>query len=737
MKQLREANERLGIERNAQASAIRDDLAKCIQVVEEARLSTALTSDSARAAENSDRFRTMAESIHQLESHMSCAMSDKILMTLLYFPVIEVRYNAVSNAHHKTFQWILREPKPNSPGENKTTAATKFVEWLRGEKQPIFWVRGKAGSGKSTLMKYIVSQPETAKHLEAWAGDKQLVIAKHFFWSTGTSLQKSQEGLLRSILFEVLRKSPELRKAVRSTLPEDMSDELEFFSVPLTKNELFLAFSAIKCGSWSPKFCFFIDGLDEYKGEATELIKLIQDFSSAEHVKVCISSRPWTEFIDAFGQDEDHVIRVESLTRDDIRNYVFDRFGSTQHFQPHSATTAQYVEIANQIVERAQGVFLWVVLVVKSLLEGLTYADTIDDLRLRLDAFPPDLDAFFQQMLDSIPVIYRKQTTRIFQIALVLDQPHDFLVYSFLDDLRENPQAAFVKLESQKLPIEEYLRRLDQVRRRLDGRCKGLLEVSLRSKLVEDPYDRYNVTFLHRTVRDFLSQSENAKQIFKEDPSNELEVCVVLCHAQLLIIKSGIWVNGDELMRPAQRVQALSGYDKIRDLLLEAERIDEVDLLRAARFGLHEFIQDALRELPSDRSSRLAEFLASRCFLGNTSPEPLILKTLELLLNVAGSRKEYIDARVFYETVVLDDSFPRNCSEDTFEIMRLLLTRGIAIPRLKVGVIVSTPLAGCRTYEEIIRAKCTPERVAWLWAPSAGMFRRLQGLFGMITGAGT
>lgn len=52
-----------------------------------------------------------------------------------------------------------------------------------------------------------------------------------------------------------------------------------------------------------------------------------------------------------------------------------------------------------EIVERAQGVFLWVNLVVKSLLSGLGNRDDIADLQRRLRLLPTELEDLYEKML--------------------------------------------------------------------------------------------------------------------------------------------------------------------------------------------------------------------------------------------------------------------------------------------------------------------------------------------------
>ena len=70
------------------------------------------------------------------------------------------------------------------------------MHWLTQE-NGIYWVNGKAGSGKSTLMRHIYDNPHTREALKEWAGDTQLIVSEWFFWNTGSLDQRSQTGLLR------------------------------------------------------------------------------------------------------------------------------------------------------------------------------------------------------------------------------------------------------------------------------------------------------------------------------------------------------------------------------------------------------------------------------------------------------------------------------------------------------------------------------------------------------------
>ncbi len=74
----------------------------------------------------------------------------------------------------------------------------------------LLFIYGKAGSGKSTLMKFLSQDKTVQDKLNSWAGNKTLCLVSFFFWNSGDTLQMSLEGLYRSILFETLRQCPDL-----------------------------------------------------------------------------------------------------------------------------------------------------------------------------------------------------------------------------------------------------------------------------------------------------------------------------------------------------------------------------------------------------------------------------------------------------------------------------------------------------------------------------------------------
>lgn len=414
--------------------------------------------------------------------------------------------------------------------------------------------------------------------------------------------QKSQIGLFRSLLYEVLSQCPDLIQTV-------CASKLETFRPftrepePWTQPELWQAISQLKKQSGvGARFCFFIDGLDEYDGDPNDIVDVLESFRSWPEIKLCISSRPWNEFIDAFGRPSDPQIALEDLTRKDIELYVRDTLEENPRFKALKARDDRTQDLVQGIVEKAQGVFLWVFLVVRSLLTGLTNADRISDLQKRLCSFPPTLEGFFQHMLASVEDIYHEQTAQAFKFALEAVEPLSLMTYSYLDE--EDIDLAMTA-PVKALTAEDVLSRKDDMRRRLNGRCKGLLEVgrggvgSFATMFIEPKVD-----FLHRTVSDFLI-TKDMQNMLAENVKPDFEPKVRLCKAFLAQMK-------------ALDCGALSDWlldDLLEDLIFYAHKLElEMGVPQVALLDKVEkvFVKQGTRISRKGDQARFLSFLIQR-----------------------------------------------------------------------------------------------------------------------------
>ena len=174
------------------------------------------------------------------------------------------------------------------------------------------------------------------------------------------------------------------------------------------------------------KLCLFIDGLDEYEGLEVDIAKVFKGIILSPSVKVCVSSRPHVPFEDAFAGYP--TVRVQDLTDWDIQLYIQDRLVHDEGMQSLRLREPKACdELIGEIVDSAQGVFLWVILVVTSLINGLSNHDRISDLQMRLKALPRDLDMLYEEMVVKVDGIYAEEGSRLYQlIAEATRRPDDW-----------------------------------------------------------------------------------------------------------------------------------------------------------------------------------------------------------------------------------------------------------------------------------------------------------------------
>ncbi|KAE9366262.1 hypothetical protein N431DRAFT_386517, partial [Stipitochalara longipes BDJ] len=478
-------------------------------------------------------FEELQSNLSRLAS-ISTAAQDLVIeqkiLDSLTFKQMKIRHSNIPDAHTKTFEWIFRDPnQPATPSQAKI----KFMEWLQelDSDKGCFWVGGKAGSGKSTLMKFLCDHPKTKLALREWAGDKKLVTASFFFWNAGTTMQKSQEGLLQTLVYEIFRKCLELIPII---CPERWTSTRQ---EPWTRSELLQIFDKLKDEDIiSTSFCFFIDGLDEYNGYPQDLIETVQVLAVSPNFKICVSSRPWEAFKQSFSHDIDRRLYLQDLTRNDIILYVRNKLEENANFVQAKTEDDRYQDLVLEIVDRAQGVFLWVFLVVRSLLDGLTNADTLKVLQLRLRRLPTDLEEFYMQMLNSVDDVYQTQMAQTFQIALTSQTPLPLLLYSVLDELEDSPKAA-LKLSIQPQTKSSVASKELKMQKRIDARSRGLLEVSYdTSETLTNGQFLKRVDFLHRTVRDFL-KTKKVTELLTRQIGSSFDPYLTLCHLFLAAIK--------------------------------------------------------------------------------------------------------------------------------------------------------------------------------------------------------
>lgn len=435
------------------------------------------------------RIRSLVNDLIEAEDHV---IADKIVTSLNY-DSRPVRHDSVPQAHRDTFSWAFN---------------SHLAEWFRSG-SGTFWISGKPGSGKSTFMKYVSTHERTRELLSSWAGSgDKLATAAHFFWIAGTPIQKSWQGLFQSLLFDTFHKHPAVIRLIsprRWTAAK--SGDWQTAAEPWSVVELGAALRALATTpDLKLKLCFFIDGLDEYDSDHSELCDILYDVAQAPHIKICLSSRPWPVFEQRFGADSTRRMDIHELTKDDIQKFVADQLQLPIEKNP-VISDVERDAICQKIASGADGVFLWAFFVTKTLREEVAKGSTLADIHNRLDGLPGDLEQLFKKILDSVDTHSHSKMAGILLAASHAFEPLHIDLYRMLEKESDIPNYV-LECPVEFTTLQQLSVQREQIVPTVYNSTKGLL------KLVNHRFE-----FLHRTVKDFVMTQDTETYLLQKLPS--------------------------------------------------------------------------------------------------------------------------------------------------------------------------------------------------------------------------
>ena len=265
--------------------------------------------------------------------------------------------------------------------------ADYFKDWVKhGSNSKILWLHGPPASGKSVLSSFVIY------HLKSM--DKS---CSYFFFRFGDQTKRSPNAMLRSLAYQLALQLPSFRVKLRDL--HDQGLHFEKADAGTIWEKVFVR-CLFKLDLRDPLY-WVIDALDECDSPQTAL-KLMSGVSEAGiPIHLLLMSRP-TEPLSWCFQRLDNPkhfqVQATEAQESDIEAYVHKEM---QYFKGDKTFKQKLLE---EILQRADGSFLWVTLAMKEIDRCLTQ----DAIQQAFNDIPTGMEALYERMMRNIAYDLKK-----------------------------------------------------------------------------------------------------------------------------------------------------------------------------------------------------------------------------------------------------------------------------------------------------------------------------------------
>lgn len=424
----------------------------------------------------------------------------------LSFPDMNDRFYEITKPSWDTCAWLLGHKS--------------YCTWL--DKGPdLLCIKGKPGSGKSTIIKFAVEK----------RASQTPVLASFFFHARGTNLQKTCLGLYRSLLHQLLLQVSSIRSDFRQLYQTKIQAHK---SSNWHVNELqdLLTDFITRVGKILPIF-IYVDALDECgpeeKRDLSDYLQTLTNLkvSTADMpIKICFSCRHYPRI-----NLQNHLeICVEQENEDDIAKHV-EMILQEKYlkFAEHSDIMI-IKKIGLDISKRSSNVFQWVSLILKIIDNMNLKGEPWKVIQKKIREVPKGLTDLYTHIISSLNEEDRHQTSillRWIHFAKRPLSPNELRIAMAFDT--NTPHSS---LESWR-KSDEYYGNYSQWKERITYLSGGLAEVVCREGFQksfndDDGIDAVIVQFIHESVNDYF-QKEGISMLGVKQPGS----VVGQCHKQI------------------------------------------------------------------------------------------------------------------------------------------------------------------------------------------------------------
>ncbi|OTA58834.1 hypothetical protein K449DRAFT_373278, partial [Hypoxylon sp. EC38] len=408
----------------------------------------------------------------------SIQMSAETLECLdtLTFPTMMNRQRNIWEALTNTCDWFYES------AEFKKWYSRNSVEDFHG----LLWLKGKPGSGKSTIIKDAYLR---TLELEG----PRATVAAFFFNARGSDLEKTPLGCFRSIIHQLCRQdraiTDEFYKSYRTCKSSLASNQEVTWSQP----ELVSFLKRIFKQKRTRRAIIFCDALDECEENAArDTVYLFADIckdalAAGVDLNICLSSRHYPSItVNKILQ-----IIMERSNQTDIATYVHAKFGVLENSEREVVA-----KLTSELINRASGIFLWAVLVSNLLLQDLDTGQPIGMLLQRLGCVPTEMENLYGDLCKSLKPEEREFSSRLIQWIWLADlEADDMEIQDVCLAVLVSREWSWKDLTSWGYNSRSKLPPTERLGKYIKTASRGLIEYN---------EETGSVQFIHETVREFF-----------------------------------------------------------------------------------------------------------------------------------------------------------------------------------------------------------------------------------------
>ena len=479
-----------------------------------------------------------------------------------------------------------------------------LTTWVDPDEQPLLWISGNPGSGKSFLTYNIINYiHELAENSSSEVPDDASVA--YFFFRDNDAKTQSVQQALYDMAYQLTQNSPVYAKYLTAS----SHSPGEIASIRTAWSTLFAKYWIGDEGTGTAYL--FLDGLDEsFPAEREilfELLKDVQDAGENSRIRIVMLGRPQVidELVMALDKDPPTIHVEPSKNGADIARYV--EASITKSRALNKASKKLKTTIIETLTQKAGGMFMWVKLMIADLNRKAQRLRE-SDVQKALHQAPKGLTEMIKHVLEGysssisddeasdlndmlmwVSLACRPLYLGEIDAALRLKSEEGEGLIDLEGNLRKNYASLFTLSREDGLTTAELLapkRAYDEEGEEEEGDAvagaddgDGEDDLDFPSQFDSNPKTT-TVSFSHASISDFFRDPKQGKVRATGDDCPEVGVNLVEAQIQMVRVCTDIIVDGNlrDRMKEAVSLANYAGNNW-------AEHLEQADFKRATDEG--------------------------------------------------------------------------------------------------------------------------------------------------------